>query len=525
MPITGGGSGGASSLDGLTDVVITAATAGDVLNFDGTDWINTASPHVGAGYSTKPTGFASGDISSYGRLYLGQTVGEADAYVADRVLSIKKDMDFSAGSKDYCKIFINPIAAGGTVASGTHRFLAITHIEPGASALTSGSFSVNYIDVTATTRVPSGVTASSIKGFNFIPTVNGTGTVTSIVGASCNAIGNSGGISTNVVGVEAFASGLSSTISLMAAVRVSSVTGISTTGPVTNAVAFDVQGGFANNAAVITWSGLRISTGITAAIANKWSLDLTNTSTNMGSRIAHPTAIGWNPATVAAITARLMLSAGGTAVNSSPLKFQTGGPLTAPEAGVVEFAGERFYVTPTSLERQVLPGILFTSSASAQVANTLTETTLVGAGVGDTTLNANFFIAAKTIRVRASGWIDTAAAAGTLQIRLRLGGIAGTVILDTTAVAITNNLAARYWNVDAIITCRTVGVAGTVIGQSAFQHMLTAQGNPVWWEMTNIVPVVLDTTIAEQVVLSAQWGTADPGNIIECTNFILEVLN
>lgn len=519
MPITGGG---ASSLDGLTDVVISAATAGDVLNFDGTSWINTASPHVGLDYATRPTGFASGDISSYGRLWIGKNSFEANAFISNQIFTLRSEFVPTLGGNVELTRESFRQTNVSVVASGIYALKQIV-LTGATSTLTSGSFDIIAIDVQTTPEVPSGVTCN-LTGFRFFPTVNGAGTA-SCTGATCSAVAPAAGIGTTIIGCQGQASGLSATVTSLIAFRAGPVSGFGTTGAVTQATAYDVNGVFANNAVVTTWSGLRISTGITAAIANKWSLDLTNTSTNMGSRIAHPIALGWNPATVATITARAMLAAGGTAANTGPLRFQTGGPLTAPAAGVMEFAAERFYLTPTSVERQVIPGVLYTSNASAQVTNTIAETTLVGAGVGDTTLNANFFVTAKTIRIRASGWIDTAAGAGTLQIRVRLGGIAGTVILDTGAWLIANNLAARYWNVDAIITCRATGVGGTVIGQSAFQYMVVAQGNPVWTEMVNIAPIGLDTTVAQQVVLSVQWGTADVANIIECTNFILEVLN
>lgn len=529
-PITGGGGGGgATALDDLSDVIISAATAGDVLNYDGTDWINSSNPHIGTGYSTMPANRASGDISSYGRLYIGQTVSESDDFSVAAISGIrcyiKQDLDATTviSAQQVIRAIVNITGAGAGTGTLTGLFLNIT----GGADLTSGTVSYQGLMVQAQPTVPAGTTAS-ISGLNFTAALLGTGNLGVFIGAQIAMAGTGtagGGSVSEGGGISAQVSGGTNSFNLLYGIRITNRVGFGTTGTITTAAAIDVGGGFLNSATVTEWSGLRIVAGITAAIPNKWSLNLTVTSSNMGSKIAHPIALGWNPATVATITARTMLSAGTTAVGQGQLKFQSGGPLTTPEAGVLEFQGERLRFTPTSLERQVVPGVLYTSTADAQVANTLVETTLVGAGVGDTTLNANFFIVGKTIRIRASGWVDTAAAAGTLQIRIRLGGIAGTVILDSTAVAIANNLAARYWNVDAIITCRTVGVGGTVIGQTAFQHMVAAQGNPVWWEMTNIAAIALDTTIAEQVVLSAQWGTADVANIIACTNFILEVLN
>ena len=36
-------SGGSSTLDGLTDVVITTAASGDILSYNGTNWVNNNS--------------------------------------------------------------------------------------------------------------------------------------------------------------------------------------------------------------------------------------------------------------------------------------------------------------------------------------------------------------------------------------------------------------------------------------------------------------------------------------------------
>jgi hypothetical protein len=68
----------------------------------------------------------------------------------------------------------------------------------------------------------------------------------------------------------------------------------------------------------------------------------------MGSRIRHPTAIGWTPSTVSAVTARLMLAAGTTAASSAPLKLQSGTSMTTAEAGAVEFTTDDLFFTITT---------------------------------------------------------------------------------------------------------------------------------------------------------------------------------
>jgi len=59
----GGGGGGASTLDGLTDVVITAAASGDILRHNGTNWVDTPGTdhYVAATAMPVELGFACSD--------------------------------------------------------------------------------------------------------------------------------------------------------------------------------------------------------------------------------------------------------------------------------------------------------------------------------------------------------------------------------------------------------------------------------------------------------------------------------
>ena len=43
--------------------------------------------------------------------------------------------------------------------------------------------------------------------------------------------------------------------------------------------------------------------------------------------------------------------------------------------------------------------------------------------------------------------------------------------------------------------------------------------------MTNTANVALDTTSGQILDLTCQWGTADAGNSVTCTNLTVETLN
>jgi len=144
--------------------------------------------------------------------------------------------------------------------------------------------------------------------------------------------------------------------------------------------------------------------------------------------------------------------------------------------------------------------------------------------VGSATLGANYLVAGKAIRITAKGIVGTDAVDPTLRIRVRLGGIAGTVVMDTTAVLVgigTNN----WFEAQGIITCRTTGGAGTVFSQGQFQYREGTGDNTKILPMANTTTTAIDTTVSQEIVVSAEWGTADADNTITSTNIIIETLN
>jgi len=164
--------------------------------------------------------------------------------------------------------------------------------------------------------------------------------------------------------------------------------------------------------------------------------------------------------------------------------------------------------------------LLFVQTASANVNNTLTETTLVSTGNGNPTLEAGYLQAGKKLRVKASGFYSTLGTP-TLQLKVKLGS---TVILDTTAVATPAGAANKQWTIEGIITVRTNGTGGTVIAQGqAILAISTTANQPE--QMVNTGTIAVDTTTALAVSVTAQWGTASASNTITCTNLSVESMN
>lgn len=163
---------------------------------------------------------------------------------------------------------------------------------------------------------------------------------------------------------------------------------------------------------------------------------------------------------------------------------------------------------------------IFTSTGTATVASSASETTIIGSGQGSLTLPGNFFAVGKSIRVSVKGAIG-ATGTPTLRLKVKLGS---TVILDTTALTLTAITGTNAWALSADITCRSVGGSGTVFCQGAAAYF-TSSTAPSGLGPVNTATSTIDTTASQALDVTAQWGTADASNTISGTNVIIQALN
>lgn len=219
------------------------------------------------------------------------------------------------------------------------------------------------------------------------------------------------------------------------------------------------------------------------------------------------------------------LPAGTATASTAPLKFSSGTLNTTAEAGAMEFLAERFAITPTSLARMAISGVLFTSTADATVADTTDETTIIGSGVatgGGLILPANFFVAGKSLRLRVRGILSDTGTP-TINIRFKLGS---TTIVSTGAITIPTGLTNRYFVVEVTLTCRTTGATGTVIASGELSYDANATPpNSETRGMSQTSASVIDTTASQVVGVTAEWGNESASNTITGQITVLEVLN
>lgn len=157
---------------------------------------------------------------------------------------------------------------------------------------------------------------------------------------------------------------------------------------------------------------------------------------------------------------------------------------------------------------------LFAATASKTVANTTSETSLFGTGVGSLTLPANFLKAGNSLWVNLRGHVSETGTP-TLQFKLKYGS---TVLLDLTALTLPGLLSSSYLEINFIVTCRSTGATGTVFTQGKF-----IAGTAIL-DVASTAAVTIDTTAATALDATAAWGTADPADTLTITNSTLEHL-
>lgn len=168
-----------------------------------------------------------------------------------------------------------------------------------------------------------------------------------------------------------------------------------------------------------------------------------------------------------------------------------------------------------------LAGIKFTQTADQTIANTTTETTLFGSGVGTLSLPANFWTVGKTIRLEIHGdFSDTGNP--TVEVQAYYGA---TSLIDSGAIALSGLGGTEEWECIVLITCRSVGVTGSVETVIDWEYETTTGSSVI--ERLDVAGVLqtIDTTAAGALDVTFQWGTAAAANTLTSEIAFVEVLN
>ncbi len=209
-------------------------------------------------------------------------------------------------------------------------------------------------------------------------------------------------------------------------------------------------------------------------------------------------------ATASAVSG-VTLAVNGTAATAT---FQVLSSVTIPANGTLTYGAA---------------GVLIRdANGNAPVASTLCGSTVAAGAVivnaealvVSCTMPANTMAAGTTFRITGAGRITTAGSPGNDVFRIRVGSttLTGTIAATVTAAATASITTQPFW-LDFLVTVRTGGVSGTVVGQGVVYGTDVTTGA---WTTLNIIgitasSVAVDTTAAKFVELTAVSGAADSG--------------
>lgn len=167
--------------------------------------------------------------------------------------------------------------------------------------------------------------------------------------------------------------------------------------------------------------------------------------------------------------------------------------------------------TPNGLYAQTADG--------TEITNTTTELSLIGPGVGVLSVPANAFKVGDSFVARMGGSISTSGGSDTATLRIRSNG----VVLADSGVQSLPNLTDESFLLEVDFTIRNIGAATTAeilsVGIMTFQK--SSSGSMEGFEFSTLENTTFDTTIENTLDITIEWGSADPGDIVQSRYFTL----
>jgi hypothetical protein len=229
------------------------------------------------------------------------------------------------------------------------------------------------------------------------------------------------------------------------------------------------------------------------------------------------------------------ITGGSVTVNNASALALSGGAyivlttMTAPSSpyrsgAIWEDSTQNAITAVVANTTQTINGTMWTATASSNTNNTsaLVNMLTVGNGVGTLTLPANFLSVGKTLYIVISGTFTTTGTP-TFVSSITVGG---TNVVGTTNPITMNTAAAvaQAFTMAATLTCTTTGSSGKIAGtgQLEFFNSNTATtGISMVWASAGTI----NTTVANALQWTIQWGAASATNSITIRNAFIQVMN
>ena len=159
------------------------------------------------------------------------------------------------------------------------------------------------------------------------------------------------------------------------------------------------------------------------------------------------------------------------------------------------------------------------TSSSTPVTATAVEGSLLDGGLGTLTIPANGFQVGDSFNGSLIGHLSCVGTA-TLQVRIKTAS--GILLADTGAMAM-NAATNKHWKLDFNFTIRQLGAAtvASIASGGLFSYTKNSGLNFEGVNFSIINNTTFDTTIANTLVITAQWNTNNAGNSIYSELFTL----
>lgn len=182
--------------------------------------------------------------------------------------------------------------------------------------------------------------------------------------------------------------------------------------------------------------------------------------------------------------------------------------LTLVTAGTKEKVNVTTFLDDNFKKIAAAVGLRPAKSATQTISNNAAEVVLESF-----TIPAGTAALGSTWKMSVWGTADNiVTAVPTITLRLRLGGLAGSLIASLVITCPAGAQTNKEWSVDADLMCTLPGAAATWRGRLLEDDNIQAVAHG--GVAANAAAVTLDSTINRDMVITAQWSAASTSNVL-----------
>jgi hypothetical protein len=163
-------------------------------------------------------------------------------------------------------------------------------------------------------------------------------------------------------------------------------------------------------------------------------------------------------------------------------------------------------------------GLYSQLSNSVPITATILEGSLIGSGLGTLSVPPNNFSIGNSFRGDFGGLLSSK---NNDQIRIRIK-TNGVILADSGLQTLPGNTN-TVWSLSLNFTIRTLGIAGvgSIVTYANFLTIKQSNGTSEGFGFNNVNNTTFDTTIANNLEVTAQWSSNSPLNSIYSDFFVL----